>query len=96
MVIYKVFSKNYELKRGELMGMLVERRKDLRGMTQIQAGMKWATATFGHFVKDRNSIFIVPKELKLGRDNRWLMEKGVFTKEELFGLSKLMEEGLKA
>ncbi len=96
MVIYKVFSKNYELKRGELMGMLIERRKDLRGMTPIQAGMKWATATFGRSVKDRKSIFIVPKELKLGSDNRWLMEKGVFTKEELFGLSKLMDEGLKA
>jgi hypothetical protein len=96
MIIYKVFSKNYEMKRGELMGMLIERRKDLRGMSQIQAGMKWASGTFGHMVKDKKSMFIVPKELKLGNDPRWLMEKGVFTKEELFGLSRLMDEGIKA
>jgi hypothetical protein len=96
MVIYKVFSKNYELKRGDLMGMLIERRKDLRGMTQIQAGMKWANATFGHRVRDKKSMFIVPSELKLGGDTRWLMEKGFFTKEELFGLSRLTQEGIKA
>jgi hypothetical protein len=96
MLIYKVFSKNYEFRKGELMGMLIERRKDLRGMTQIQAGMKWAYVTFGHRVKDKKSMFIVPGELKLRCDAQWLMEKGVFTKEELFGLSRLMDEGIKA
>ncbi len=96
MIIYKVFSKNYEMRRGELMGMLIERRKDLRGMTQIQAGMKWANLTFGHMVKDKKSMFIVPGELKLGNNSQWLIEKGVFTKEELFGLSRLMQEGIKA
>lgn len=96
MIIYKVFSKNYYLKKGELVGMLIERRKDLRGMTQIQAGMKWANLTFGHIVKDRKSMFIVPGELILGGDSRWLMEKGVFRKEELFGLSRLMQEGIRA
>lgn len=96
MIIYKVFSKNYEMRRGELMGMLIERRKDLRGMTQIQAGMKWANLTFGHMVKDKKSMFIVPSELKLGNNSQWLIEKGVFTKEELFGLSRLMQEGIKA
>ena len=30
-VTYKVLYKNHELRKGELMGTLVERRKDLRG-----------------------------------------------------------------
>lgn len=96
MIIYKVFSKNYELKKGELMGMLIERRKDLRGMTQIEAGMRWANVTFSHRVKDKKSMFIVPSELKLRSDTRWLVDKGVFTREELFGISKLMDQGVKA
>lgn len=95
MIIYKVFSKNYELKKGELMGMLIERRKDLRGMTQIQSGMRWANVTFSHMVKDKRLMFIVPRELKLRSDTRWLVEKGVFTKEELFGISKLMDQGVR-
>jgi hypothetical protein len=28
MIVYKVFHKNYELKKGELMGMLIERKKE--------------------------------------------------------------------
>ena len=94
MIIYKVFSKNYELKKGELMGMLIERRKDLRGITQVQSGMRWANVTFGRMIKDKKSMFIVPRELKLRSDTRWLVEKGVFTREELFGISKLMEQGI--
>lgn len=95
MIIYKVFSKNYELKKGELMGMLIERRKDLRGMTQIQSGMRWANAIFGRMIKDKKLMFIVPRELKLRSDTRWLVDKGVFTKEELFGISKLMDQGVR-
>jgi len=95
MIIYKVFSKNYELKKGELIGMLIERRKDLRGMTQIEAGMKWANVAFSNSVKDKKSMFIVPSELKLRSDTRWLVEKGVFSKEELFGISNLMDQGIK-
>jgi hypothetical protein len=95
MIIYKVFSKNYELKKGELMGMLIERRKDLRGMTQIQSGMRWANVIFGRMIKDKKLMFIVPRELKLRSDTRWLVEKGVFTKEELFGISKLMDQGIR-
>jgi len=95
MIIYKVFSKNYELKKGELMGMLIERRKDLRGMTQIQSGMRWANVTFGRMMKDKKSMFIVPSELKLRSDTGWLVDKGVFTKEELFGISKLMDQGIR-
>jgi len=96
MIIYKVFSKNYELKKGELIGMLIERRKDLRGMTQVHSGMRWANVTFGRMIKDKKSMFIVPSELKLRSDTRWLVEKGVFTREELFGISKLMDEGIRA
>jgi hypothetical protein len=40
MIAYKVFYKNYDLKKGELMGMLIERRKDLRGKTQIESGLR--------------------------------------------------------
>jgi hypothetical protein len=95
MIVYKVYSKNYELKKGELMGMLIERRKDLRGMTQIQSGMRWANVIFGRMIKDKKSMFIVPSELKLRSDTRWLVDKGVFTKEELFGISKLMDQGIR-
>jgi hypothetical protein len=64
MITYKVFSKDYELKRGNLIGVLVERRKDLRGDTQIESGLRWARLTFGPFVKDKQTIFVVPKEVK--------------------------------
>ena len=45
MVVYKVFYKNYELRKGELMGALIERRKDLRGMKQFESGLRWAKVT---------------------------------------------------
>jgi len=64
MIAYKVFYKNYEIKRGELMGILIERRRDLRGMMQIESGLKWARSTFGDFVRDKRLIFVVPRELK--------------------------------
>jgi hypothetical protein len=73
MLVYKVFYKNYELRRGELMGMLVERRSDLRGMTQVESGLRWAQLTFGHMVEDKKAIFVVPDDLKLGIDTKWLM-----------------------
>ena len=45
MIIYKVFYKNFELKKGEFVGMmLIERRKDMRGKNQIESGMRWANA----------------------------------------------------
>ena len=90
MVVYKVFYKNFELKKGEFMGMLIERRKDLRGRTQVESGMRWARLAFGRMVKDEKTIFVVPNELKLGINTKWLIEKGVFTKEELLGLNKLI------
>lgn len=64
-IFYKVFYKNYELKRNELMGMLTERRKDCRGKTQFESGMRWARLKFGGLVKDKQAIFVVPGELDL-------------------------------
>jgi hypothetical protein len=93
MIIYKVFCKNYELKRGELMGMLIERRKDLRGMTQIESGLRWAKLSFGPMVKDKKAVFVVPRELRLRSDTRWLKEKAVFTREELLGMGTLVDGG---
>ena len=68
MIIYKVFYKNYEFKRGELMGTLTERRKNLRGKTEVESGLRWAKLRFGPMVKDENSIFVVPNKLDLGID----------------------------
>jgi hypothetical protein len=95
MVVYKVLYKNYELKKGEFMGMLIERRKDLRGLTQVESGLRWAKFTFGRLVKDERTIFVVPNELKLSIDTKWLMEKGIFTKEEFLGMVKLVEHEMK-
>jgi len=95
MVVYKVFCKNYELKKGEFIGILIERRKDLRGMTQVESGLKWAKWAFGRMLKDQRTIFIVPNELKLSIDTKWLREKGIFTKEEFWGMVKLVEQEMK-
>ena len=91
MVVYKVFCKNFELKKGEFMGMLIERRKDMRGKNQIESAMRWAKLAFGHMVQDRETIFVVPNELKLGINTRWIIEKGIFTKEEILGIGKPVE-----
>jgi hypothetical protein len=95
MLVYKVFYKNFEFKKGEFMGMLIERRKDLRGRTQVESGMRWARLVFGRMLKDEKTIFVVPNELKLGNDAKWLMEKGVFTKEDLLGMVKLVDQEMK-
>ena len=89
MIVYMVFCKDYEHKKGELMGMLVERRKDMRGGTQWQSGAKWARQAFGHFVKDKKDIFIFPKEMEMNdNDERLFVEKGIFTKEEFLEVEK--------
>ncbi len=90
MLVYKVFYKNFELKRGEFMGMLIERRKDQRGKTHVESGLRWARSAFHHIVKDEKTLFVVPNEVMLGYDSRWLMEKGVFTKEEFLAMVKLV------
>ncbi len=88
MVVYKVFYKNFELKKGEFVGMLIERRKDLRGKTQLESGMRWAKVAFGCMVKDEKTIFVVPTELTFGIRTKSIIEKGVFTKDEILGMGK--------
>jgi hypothetical protein len=95
MVVYKVFYKDYELKKGEFVGMLIERRKDLRGKTQLESGLRWARLTFGCMVKDERAIFVVPSELKPGSDDKWIMEKGIFTRVELLGMVKPIDQEIK-
>jgi len=95
MVVYKVLYKNFELKKGEFVGMLIERRKDMRGKTQLESAVRWAKLAFGRMVKDENTIFVVPKELKLGINTKSIIEKGVFAKEEILGMGKLVDQELK-
>ena len=95
MVVYKVLYKNFELKKGEFVGMLIERRKDMRGKTQLESAVRWAKLAFGRMVKDENTIFVVPKELKLGINTKSIIEKGVFAKEEILGMGKPVNQELK-
>jgi hypothetical protein len=92
MVVYKVFYKSYELRKGGVIGILIERRKDLRGRTRLESGLRWARFSFTDLVKDRQAIFIVPKELEVGSAPQWMMEKGVFIKEELLGMRDLADQ----
>jgi len=90
MIVYKVFYKNYDLKKGEFIGALVERRKDLRGKTKVETGLRWAKLTFGQLVEDKHKIFIVPHESNLVSNTKSFMEKGVYSKEGYLGwLSRL-------
>jgi len=95
MLIYKVFCKNYKLKKGEFVGMLVERRKDLRGKTQVESGLRWARLTFGRMLKDERTIFIVPNELKSEGDTQRVMEERGLAKGELFGMGRLIDQEVK-
>jgi hypothetical protein len=94
MVVYKVFKKNYKLKKGEFMGMLIERRRRPRGLTQIESGLRWARLTFGRTVEDKNTVFGVPDEVNQRSNPQGLMEKLLFTDEELFGVMKLDDQGM--
>jgi hypothetical protein len=95
MIVYRVYYKNSELKKGDLIGMLIERRKSLKEMTRAESGLRWAKLIFGRKVKDEKGVFVVPSELSLEDDARWLMEKGVFTKEELVEMFGLIGQGIK-
>ncbi|MBM4338483.1 MAG: hypothetical protein FJ110_02960 [Deltaproteobacteria bacterium] len=64
MITYKVFLKNRDLEKEDLIGVLIERRNDLRGKTQVKSGSEWAELFFGNLVEDKRAIFIVPDELK--------------------------------
>ena len=91
MIIYKVFCKNYELKQGELMGALVERRKGLRGKTRVESGLRWARLVFGQMGRDKQAIFVVPYEVNLKENIIMPVEKMVFTKEEFFGMMRRLD-----
>ncbi len=86
MIVYKVFSKDYEHEKVTLLGMLAERRRDLRGKTRFEAGLTWARLTFGGLAKDKESIFVVPKELEAGHATRVLMKRTIFYKDELLDM----------
>jgi hypothetical protein len=88
MVIYKIFYKNYDLRKGDFIGALLERRKDLRGKSRIESGLRWARLTFGQMVKDRHAIFVVPRETHLKNNPVAPVKKVIFTKEELWGMIK--------
>ena len=95
MVVYKVFYKNYALRKGEPVGVLIERRKNLRGKNRIESGLRWAKLTFGHLVKDKQAIFVVPDEMNMGTEAIAFLEKEVLTHEEFWELMKGKAEGEK-
>ena len=68
MVVYKVFYKDYQKKACKLVGELRERRKDLRGMTHSQTGLKWAKIQFGESVRDRQALLVVTRKLSPGEE----------------------------
>ena len=90
MIVYKVYSKDYFLKKGRLLGVLSERRNDLRGESYFESGLRWARLTFSQLIKDKHAIFVVPEELNLGIGTRWLLEPGELNREESRGMVKLV------
>ncbi len=92
MMVYVVFCRNSEHKKGEIMGMLVERRTETKGETQWESGTKWARQAFAHLVKDKKDIFVYPKEMKMDDDKGLLMEKGIFSKEEFLEVTKMIDQ----
>jgi hypothetical protein len=64
------------------MGASIERRKDLRGKSRVESGLRWTKLTFGQMVKDKHSIFVVPDELNLKNNSIVPVEKVIITKEE--------------
>ena len=95
MIIYKVFRKNYELKQGELMGALAERRKGLRGKTRVESGLRWARLVFGQMGRDKQAIFVVPYEVNLKENIIMPVEKMVFTKKEFSGMMRRLDQRLR-
>jgi hypothetical protein len=95
MTVYVVFRKDYVYKRGQLRGVLVERRRDSRGMPVLESGLKWAREAFGHLVNDKKDIYVFPKELNISEDQMLLVEKGIFTKEEFEEVMKKIGQEMK-
>ena len=70
MTAYKVFYKDCYRKKIVLLGTLIERRNGLRGMSQLESGLKWGKSAFGNQVKDIKRIIVVPKEVNQAGANR--------------------------
>ncbi len=94
MLVYKVLYKNFERKKGDLIGILVERRKNTRGTSFAESGLRWAKLTFGKLESNRRPIFVIPNEMDLKSDAKWKSDKWIFTKEELLGLARFVEQGI--
>ncbi|MCJ7748139.1 MAG: hypothetical protein MUP27_10370 [Desulfobacterales bacterium] len=69
MILYRVFYKDCYRKKIVLLGTLIERRKALRGMSELESGLKWAKFAFGDQVKDIKRIIVVPKEVEQAGEN---------------------------
>jgi general secretion pathway protein A len=82
MIIYKVYSKDYTRKSGRFLGVLVERRSDLRGESHFESGLRWAKFTFGRSLKEKQSLFVVPQELEGGEATKGFLEKEIFSVQE--------------
>jgi len=95
MIIYKVFCKNYELKKGELIGALAERRKGLRRKTRVESGLKWARLVFGQTGRDKQAIFVIPYEVNLKDNIIMPVEKTVFTRQEFFWMVRGLDQELR-
>ncbi len=91
MIVYVVFCKDDEHKRGEIVGMLVERRTETKGETQWESGAKWARQAFGRLVKDQKDIFVYPKEMEIDDDKGLMMDKGIFSKEEFLEVTRMTD-----
>jgi hypothetical protein len=46
-------------------------------------------------VKDKRDIFVFPKEMEIGDDKGWLVEKGIFSKEEFLEVEKRIDQVIK-
>jgi len=97
MIVYKAFyiHKNCEPVRGEFMGGLIERRKDLRGLSRVESGQEWARLAFGHMVKDKDWIFVLPDELYLRNDTLLPVGKKIFNREEFLWMMEAVDLGIK-
>jgi len=69
MIVYRVFYKDCYRKKIVLLGTLIERRKALRGMSELESGLKWAKFAFGDQVKDIKRIIVVPKAVEQAGEN---------------------------
>ena len=69
MILYRVFYKDCYRKKIVLLGTLIERRKALRGMSELESGLKWAKFAFGDQVKDIKRIIVVPKAVEQAGGN---------------------------